>query len=107
VSSTKLILIFLNVTLSNFLILEQHKIDTKKPKKMEFISSTKNLEFKWDGHFVVILVSLVSRSIPVFYFKMLLPEQHETKHCGEGQMRARAPGIENTSRLILTKEAAR
>ncbi len=27
--------------------------------------------------------------------------------CGEGQMRACAPGIENTSRLILTKEAAR
>jgi hypothetical protein len=28
---------------------------------------------------VVILVSFVSRSIPVFYLKMPFPEQHKTK----------------------------
>ncbi len=57
-------LIFMNITLSKYLILEQHKIDEKRPKKMQFISSTKYLNIRWDGHYVVILVLFVSHSIP-------------------------------------------
>jgi hypothetical protein len=40
-------------------------------KKMLFVSFTKYLKFGWDGRFVVIFVSLVSRSIPVFIEKIL------------------------------------
>jgi hypothetical protein len=49
----------------------------KKPQKMLFISSTKYLHIRWDGHIVVILVSFVTRSIPGFLMSFL--EQHETK----------------------------
>jgi hypothetical protein len=40
-------------------------------EKMLFASSTKYLKFGRDGRFVVIFVSLVSRSIPVFISKIL------------------------------------
>ncbi len=34
---------------------------------MLFVSSTKYLNIKWGGHFVVILVSFVTRSNPVLF----------------------------------------
>ncbi len=41
----------------------------KRPWKMQFISSTKYFKTRWGGHFMVILVLLVSCSIPVFKLK--------------------------------------
>jgi hypothetical protein len=39
----------------------------ERPQEMQFVSSTNYLNIRWDGQFVVILVSFVSFSIPVFY----------------------------------------
>jgi hypothetical protein len=78
-SSTYCILLFENITLSKSFIHQQHKMYEKGLKKMPFISSKKYLNIRRAGHFVVILVSFITRLNPVF-FLMSFPEQHVRKH---------------------------